>query len=107
VTDISDSALTRMRARVEPIIARTCHYLSPVTNGPGRHFPLMGAFIAPAARFDVMGLIPILNGAAVLALTNVTATMRRPSGAVLSYRRSEQSGAVLLSMSGAEARGRA
>jgi hypothetical protein len=72
-----------------------------------RHLPLMDAFIAPAARFDVMGLVPILNGAAVLALTNVTATMRRPSGAILSYQRSERSGAVLLSMSGAEARGRA
>jgi hypothetical protein len=42
---------------------------------------------APAARFDVMGLILILNGAAVLALTNHTATMRRVSGAVLTFRR--------------------
>ena len=33
VTRISGSPLTRMRARVEPIIAKTCHYLSPVTNG--------------------------------------------------------------------------
>ena len=53
--------------------------------------------IAPAARFDVMGLIPILNGAEVLALTSQTATMRRVSGAVLNFRRPEQGEAVLLS----------
>jgi hypothetical protein len=48
VADISDSALTRMRARVEPIIARTCHYPSPVTHC------LMG-FFAPAARKNERG----------------------------------------------------
>jgi hypothetical protein len=53
--------------------------------------------IAPAARFDVMGLIPILNGAEVLALTSQTATTRRMSSAVLIYRRPEHGGAVLLS----------
>jgi hypothetical protein len=52
---------------------------------------------APAARFDVMGLLPILNGAAVLTLTDTTATMRRASGAMLAYRRSDQVGAILLS----------
>jgi hypothetical protein len=59
---------------------------------------LFGVYpIAPAARFDVMGLIPMLTGGEVIALTDTAATIRRPSGAVLTYRRSEQSGAVLLS----------
>jgi hypothetical protein len=53
--------------------------------------------VAPAARFDVMGLILGLKGAAVLTLTDTTATMRRASGAVLTYRRSDQTGAILLS----------
>ena len=53
--------------------------------------------IAPAARFDVMGLIPILNGAEVLALTSQTATMRRASGATLTYRRPKPSGAIVIS----------
>jgi hypothetical protein len=53
--------------------------------------------IAPAGRFDVMGLIPMLNRAEVLALTRQTATMRRPSGAVLTYRRSGRGDAILLS----------
>ena len=52
--------------------------------------------IAPAARFDVMGLIPILNGAEVLALTSQTATMRRVSGAVLTFHRPRSGEAVLL-----------
>jgi hypothetical protein len=53
--------------------------------------------IAPAVRFDVMGLIPMLNRAEILALTGETATMRRISGATLTYRRPDQGGAVLLS----------
>lgn len=54
--------------------------------------------VAPATRFDVMGLIPVLNGAAVLTLTANTATMRRPSSAVLTYRRrSKPAGAILVS----------
>lgn len=52
---------------------------------------------APAARFDVMGLILILNGAEVLALTSQTATMRRLSGAVLTFHRPKYGEAVLLS----------
>jgi hypothetical protein len=52
---------------------------------------------APAARFDVMGLIPILNGAEVLALTSQTATMRRLSGAVLTFHRPKYGEGVLLS----------
>ena len=53
--------------------------------------------IAPAARFDVMGLIPILKGAEVLALTSQTATMRRLSGAVQSFRRPKRGGAIVIS----------
>jgi hypothetical protein len=53
--------------------------------------------VAPAARFDVMGLIPILNGAEVLALTNQTATMRRVSSAVQTYSRPKVSGAIVIS----------
>ena len=53
--------------------------------------------IAPAARFDVMGLIPILNGAEVLALTSQTATMRRASSAVQTYRRPRRGGAIVIS----------
>jgi hypothetical protein len=51
---------------------------------------------APAARFDVMGLIPILNGATVLTLTDSTATMRRPSNAILTYRRGRRADAALI-----------
>jgi hypothetical protein len=51
---------------------------------------------APAARFDVMGLLLLTQGSAVVALTTGAAMIRRPSGAVLTYRRSGI-GAVLLS----------
>jgi hypothetical protein len=44
-----------------------------------------------------MGLIPILNCAAVVDLTDIAATMRRPSGANLTYRRSDPRDAILLS----------
>jgi hypothetical protein len=49
---------------------------------------------APAARFDVMGLIPVLNGGRVIAITKEGATFRAPSGATLTYRRTDQTGAV-------------
>jgi hypothetical protein len=51
---------------------------------------------APAARFDVMGLLPLLRGASVVALTKDDARMRRPSGAMLTFRRVAQAGAVLV-----------
>jgi hypothetical protein len=50
----------------------------------------------PGSRFDLMGLIPLLQGGDVIALTAEAATIRRPSRAILSYRRSDQTGAVLL-----------
>lgn len=53
--------------------------------------------IVPAARFDVMGLIPLIHGGEVVALTETAATIRRRSGALMTYRRCDQSGAVLIS----------
>jgi hypothetical protein len=50
----------------------------------------------PAARFDVMGLIPILHGGEVVALTEQAATIRRSSNAVLTYRRPDQTGSVCI-----------
>jgi hypothetical protein len=52
--------------------------------------------VAPAVRFDVMGLLPLLQGASVVALTKDEARMRRPSGALLTFRRVAQAGAVLV-----------
>jgi hypothetical protein len=52
--------------------------------------------LAPAARFDVMGLLPVMNGAAILTLTDTAATLRARTGAVLTYRRSTERGAVLI-----------
>jgi len=53
--------------------------------------------IAPAARFDVMGLMLLTQGGAVVALTADRATVRRTTGGALSYRRPTQAGAVLIS----------
>jgi hypothetical protein len=53
--------------------------------------------IAPAVRFDAMGLLLLIQGGAIVALTAEAATIRRGSGAVLSYRRSALRGAVLIS----------
>lgn len=50
--------------------------------------------IAPAFRFDVMGLVPLLKRAEVLALTCETATIRRTSGAILTYRRPGRADAI-------------
>jgi hypothetical protein len=41
----------------------------------------------PARRFDVMGLIPVLQGGRVVVLTEQDATIRRVSGARLTFRR--------------------
>jgi hypothetical protein len=51
---------------------------------------------APAVRFDVMGLLPLLGGASVVALTTDEARMLRPSKAMLTFRRAQQAGAVLV-----------
>ena len=52
--------------------------------------------VAPAARFDVMGLFPLLHGGAVIALTEDVATIRRSSNAILTYRRGDQAEAVCI-----------
>lgn len=52
---------------------------------------------APAARFDVMGLLLLTQGGMVAVLTADAATIRRPAGSLLTYRRSVTAGAVLLS----------
>jgi hypothetical protein len=50
----------------------------------------------PAVRSDVMGLLLLLQGGEVVALTEEGATIRRPSGAVLRFPR-PAAGGVLLS----------
>lgn len=51
---------------------------------------------APAFRYDVMGLVMLLGGGTVFALTEQTAAFRRRSGSKLTYRRKPTSDAVLL-----------
>lgn len=50
----------------------------------------------PAVRFDVMGLLLLLQGGEVTALTEESASIRRPSGAVLRFFRRPTAGDVLL-----------
>jgi hypothetical protein len=52
---------------------------------------------APAARFDVMGLLLLVQGGTVVALTANAATIRRKTGALLSCRRPVAPGAILIS----------
>ena len=40
----------------------------------------------PWARFDCMGLVPLLNGARVTALSDLEAVIEKPSGARLTFR---------------------
>jgi len=42
---------------------------------------------APTARFDAMGLIPLLHGNPVIALTETTATLRGSSGSIQRFSR--------------------
>jgi hypothetical protein len=49
---------------------------------------------APAARYDVMGLIPMVRGGEVIAIEPTRATTRMPSGGLLTYLRRPQPGAV-------------
>ncbi len=41
-------------------------------------------------RFDCMGLVPLLNGARVTALSDIEAVIEKPSGAQLTFRRPGQ-----------------
>jgi hypothetical protein len=52
---------------------------------------------APACRYDAMGLLIVLQGSVVVALTDTTATMRAPSGAILTFRRESNPTAILIS----------
>lgn len=52
---------------------------------------------APACRYDAMGLLLVLQGSTVVALIDTTATMRAPSGAVLTFRRKSNPTAILIS----------
>jgi hypothetical protein len=51
----------------------------------------------PAVRFDVMGLLLLIRGGEVVALSAESASIRRPSGAVLRFFRRPTAGGVLLS----------
>ena len=51
---------------------------------------------APADRYDVMGLLLVVQGGDVVALTAETATIRRPSNAVLTYSRANATGGILV-----------
>jgi hypothetical protein len=51
----------------------------------------------PASRFDLMGLLPLVQGGTVIALTEHGATLRRETGAAMNYRRCTAPGAVLIS----------
>jgi hypothetical protein len=53
--------------------------------------------MAPASRFDMMGLVLLIDGGEVVTLTSNSATIRRMSGTFLTFRKSDQAGAVLLS----------
>ncbi len=46
--------------------------------------------VKPWVRFDCMGLVPLLNGTRVAALSDIEAVIEKPSGARLTYRRCGQ-----------------
>ena len=50
----------------------------------------------PACRFDVMGLVPLIDGGRIVALTDTAATTRRPSGSIQRYTRKSMDGALCL-----------
>ena len=52
--------------------------------------------IAPAARFDCMGLILVLNSKSVRSISADGASLASPTGTTLSYRREPMLGAVLI-----------
>jgi len=53
--------------------------------------------LAPAARIGCWGLILFVRGGDVVALTASAATIRHRSAAVLTYRRADQTDAILIS----------
>lgn len=52
--------------------------------------------LAPAARFDVMGFLFLIQGGAVPVITASSASIHRRTGAHLTYRRHDTSDAVLI-----------
>ncbi|WP_456620627.1 MULTISPECIES: hypothetical protein [unclassified Bradyrhizobium] len=52
--------------------------------------------LAPAARFDVMGFLFLIQGGVVPFITASSASIHRQTGAHLTYRRHHASDAVLL-----------
>ena len=51
---------------------------------------------APADRYDVMGLLLLIQGGTIVALATNAATIRRPSQSILTYRRPNAAGGVLV-----------
>jgi hypothetical protein len=50
---------------------------------------------APAARYDAMGLVPLLRGDAVVSMTSISAGIAPRSGGRLTYLRRPRVGSVL------------
>jgi len=60
-------------------------------------FDLFGVHpVAPTARYDVMGLIPLMRGSRVVAVDEQSATIRSRRGSLLTYLRRPSAGAVLV-----------
>ncbi len=51
--------------------------------------------VKPWVRFDCMGLVPLLNGAKVTALSDIEAVIEKPSGARVTFRRRGQASAEI------------
>jgi len=52
--------------------------------------------IAPAARYDCMGLVPLIRGDEVVVVNERCATTRSRGGGLLKYLRRPRTGAVLV-----------
>jgi hypothetical protein len=50
--------------------------------------------VAPAARFDCLGLVPLISGGAVVAIDANCASIRTAAGGILRYRRTALGNAV-------------
>jgi hypothetical protein len=51
---------------------------------------------APGARYDRMGLVPLIGGGTVVSVTTDRATIRQASGATLVYLRRPRHGAIVV-----------
>jgi hypothetical protein len=52
--------------------------------------------LTPSARFDAMGLVPLIGGGVVISINERNATIRSPGGQLLVYLRRPSSGAVCI-----------